>query len=145
MWTSTDQHGMENWFFKYLYWLLTSDVGKTEAQTVNNRGTWYTIQISSILLFLDMLSMAKRVADARFYKLVSHIQSDGRQPFELVRTRSFDYSVFNLKDLFRLANMGQKIGVNLRNYKNAQGAGLNTALDYLMSHRDNWPYDQVTA
>jgi hypothetical protein len=90
-----------------------------------------------------MLPLVKKIA-ARFYKLVSYIQSDGSQPFELVRTRSFDYSVFNLKGLFRLANIGQKIGLHLWNYKNPQGARLKTALDYFVAHRQNWLYEQVT-
>jgi hypothetical protein len=113
-WTKETEAGMEKWFFQYLNWLITSKAGKQEAQTVNNHGTWYTIQTSSIALFLNMTDVAKQIADTRFRKLVSvQIQRDGRQPFELLRTRSFDYSVLNLLGLFKLASIGQQMGLNL--------------------------------
>jgi hypothetical protein len=60
-----------------------------------------------------MTDVAKQIADTRFRKLVSvQIQRDGRQPFELLRTRSFDYSVLNLLGLFKLASIGQQMGLN---------------------------------
>jgi hypothetical protein len=113
-WTKENEAGMEKWFFQYLNWLITSKAGKQEAQTVNNHGTWYAIQSSSIALFLNITDLAKQIADTRFRKLVSvQIQRDGRQPFELLRTRSFDYSVLNLLGLFRLASIGEQMGLNL--------------------------------
>ena len=144
-WTKETEAGMEKWFFQYLNWLITSKAGKQEAQTVNNHGTWYAIQTSSIALFLNMTDVAKQIADTRFRKLVSvQIERDGRQPFELLRTRSFDYSVLNLLGLFKLASIGQQMGLNLWTYTNSQGAGLKTALNYLTSNRQNWPHKQVT-
>ena len=92
-----------------------------------------------------MTDVAKQIADTRFRKLVSvQIQRDGRQPFELLRTRSSDYRVLNLLGLFKLASIGQQMGLNLWTYTNSQGAGLKTALDYLTSNRQNWPHKQVT-
>ncbi len=143
-WTRETEAGMEKWFFQYLNWLITSKAGKQEAQTVNNHGTWYAIQ-TSIALFLNMTDVARQIADTRFRKLVSvQIQRDGRQPFELLRTRSFDYSVLNLLGLFKLASIGQQMGLNLWTWTNAQGAGLKTALNYLTSNRQSWPHKQVT-
>jgi hypothetical protein len=43
-WTKETEADMEKWFFQYLNWLITSNAGKQEAQTVNNHGTWYAIQ-----------------------------------------------------------------------------------------------------
>jgi hypothetical protein len=92
-----------------------------------------------------MTDVARQIADTRFRKLVSvQIEGDGRQPFELLRTRSFDYSVLNLLGLFKLASIGQQIGLNLWTFVNSQGAGLKAALDYLTSNRQNWPHKQVT-
>jgi alginate lyase len=44
-WTNQDQRGMELWSDKYLDWLLNSDFGKKESQTINNNhDSWYDIQ-----------------------------------------------------------------------------------------------------
>ena len=44
-WTSQDQRAMELWSGKYLDWLLNSDFGKKESQTIhNNHDSWYDIQ-----------------------------------------------------------------------------------------------------
>ena len=55
------------------------------------------------------------------HKLIpQEIQPDGRQPFELKRTNSWDYSTFNLQGLFELASIGQHMGMDLWNYKAPQ-------------------------
>jgi hypothetical protein len=145
-WTRQDQHGMEIWFSKYLDWLLTSDAGKKQKQAINNHWTWYDVQISSIALFLNRTDFAKGILQNSLHKLISvQITPDGRQPFELKRTKSWDYSLFNLQGLFKLASIGQHVGVDVWNYKNPQGAGLLTALDYLLPYLNNhpWPYPQI--
>lgn len=44
-WTSQDQRAMELWSGKSLDWLLNSDFGKKESQTIhNNHDSWYDIQ-----------------------------------------------------------------------------------------------------
>jgi hypothetical protein len=131
-WTKKDQTGMNNWFTQYLDWLLNSPFGKTEAQASNNHGTWYDVQASSIALFLNKTCIAKHIVQASTDKrIVGHIQANGGQPFELQRTKSWDYSIFNLQALFKLATIGEHLGIVLWNYKTSQGTSLKTALDYL--------------
>jgi hypothetical protein len=146
VWTKQDQHGMVIWFSKYLNWLLSSDAGKKQVQPKNNHETWYDVQISSIALFLNRTEFAKGILQNSLHKLISvQIKSDGRQPFELKRTKSWDYSLFNLQGLFKLASIGQHVGLDVWNYTNPQGAGLLTALDYLLPYLNNhsWPYPQI--
>jgi hypothetical protein len=156
-WTKQDQRGMELWFSKHLNWLLNSDAGKKESQAINNHGTWYDVQASSIALFLNKTDVAKNILQSSLHKLIAHqIQPDGRQPFELRRTNSWDYSLFNLQGLFRLASIGHHVGIDIWNYKTspAQGevrgtARLQAALDYLIpyaitkSQTIPWPYRQI--
>ncbi len=52
------------WFSKYLDWLLNSNQGKEEAQKINNHGTYYKVQASSIALFLNKTGIAKNILQA---------------------------------------------------------------------------------
>jgi hypothetical protein len=146
-WTKEDQHGMESWFTMYLDWLLNSEAGKKEVQAFNNHGTWYDVQASSIALFLNRTDIAKSILQVGLHKLIPvQIQPDGRQPFELRRTNSWDYSLFNLQGLFKLGSVGQHIGVDLWKYRTPQGAGLQKALEYLLPYslrNQTWPYPQI--
>jgi hypothetical protein len=146
-WTKQDQQGMEIWFSKYLDWLLTSDAGRRQELAINNHWTWYDVQISSIALFLNRTDIAKGILQTNPYKLISiQIKPDGRQPFELKRTNSWDYSLFNLQGLFKLASIGEHVGIDVWNYKNPQGAGLLAALNYLLPYsikNQSWPYPQI--
>jgi Alginate lyase len=152
LWTKQDQLDMQLWFSKYLDWLLNSDFGKKEAQATNNHGTWYYIQASSIALFLNKTDIAKNILESTMHKLIpEEIQPDGRQPFELRRTNSWDYSTFNLQGLFELAGIGQRVGMDLWNYKAPYGTArplLQTALDYLLPYalkKQPWPYPQIAS
>ena len=157
-WTKQDQRGMDMWFSKYLDWLLNSNQGKEEAQKINNHGTYYKVQASSIALFLNKTGIAKNILQAIMQEpssanfmhiqkqIAATIQPDGHQPFELMRSNSLDYSMFNLLGLFKLAIIGQRLGMDLWHYKTSQGAGLQRALDYLLPYalkKQDWPHSQT--
>jgi hypothetical protein len=133
-------------------------VATEERYKINNHGTYYDVQISSIALFLNKTSITKSVLNAATNELTPasfvsapqaiavRIQPDGRQPFELARSNSLDYSMFNLLGLFKLATVGEHIGIDLWNYTTTEGAGLKKALDYLLPYatkNKSWPYSQV--
>ena len=157
-WTKQDQRGMEMWFSEYLDWLLNSNQGKEEAQKINNHGTYYKVQASSIALFLNRTGIAKSILQAMMQEpssatfvhiqkqIAATVQPDGRQPFELMRSNSLDYSMFNLLGLFKLAIIGKRIGMDLWHYETSQGAGLQMALDYLLPYalkKQDWPHSQT--
>jgi hypothetical protein len=146
-WTKQDQQGIELWFSDYLDWLLNSNQGRDEAQKNNNHGTYFDVQVSSIALFLNKTNIARDILQENRDELISEkIQPDGRQPFELTRTNSLDYSIFNLLGLFKLASIGQHVGIDLWNYKTPQGGGLQKAMDYLLPYvlkKKSWPYMQI--
>jgi hypothetical protein len=145
-WTSQDQQRMKGWFSHYLDWLLHSPTGIKEGKSKNNHGTWYDVQASAIALFVNKTDIAEKILKKWMDKQIAiQIQPDGRQPLELSRPTSLQYSIFNLLGLFKLANTGEQAGIDLWNFKTPQGAGLQKALDYLMPYLFNehlWPEKQ---
>jgi Alginate lyase len=145
-WTSQDQKGMKLWFTHYLDWLMKSTAGIQEGKSKTNHGTWYNVQVSAIALFLNKPEITERVLQKAKLELIPvQILPDGRQPLELRRASSLDYSVFNLLGLFKLANIGEHVGIDLWNFKTDRGAGLQKALDYLLPYllnKSSWPYVQ---
>jgi alginate lyase len=132
-WSAEDDRGMRDWFSQYLDWMMNSKNGLAEAKAENNHGSYYDAQIVSIALFLNREELAKRVLEeAKTKRIARQIEPDGRQPLELRRTKSWDYAVFNLQALFRLAILGDRVGIDLWNYRTADGRGLRQALDWLV-------------
>jgi hypothetical protein len=146
-WTKQDQQGIELWFGKYLKWLLKSDAGKKESKRLNNHGTWFDVQASSIALFLNKTEITRDILKNNIDKLIAaKIQPDGPQRFELQRRTSLDYHIFNLLAFFKLAKIGDNIGIDLWSYKTPEGSGLQEALDYLLPYalgKETWPHKQI--
>lgn len=147
-WTRADQLGMQQWFSQYLNWLLTSPIGQEEGSASNNHGTWYDAQAVSFALFTGQNDLARSILQAAGNKHfdAAHLLADGEQPLELARTRPWHYSVFNLQAFGLLAMLGQNSGVNLWSFKNALGAGLQTALQFVLPAAldpASWTYQEV--
>jgi hypothetical protein len=132
-WSARDRDGMRAWYGDFLHWLRDSAFGKEEAQEDNNHGTFYDTQLAALALATGDRQLAHAtVLSARTARLDKQIAADGSQPQEINRTRSWHYSTFNLVALTRLAAIGSHVGVDLWHYRNPHGAGLFTAVDYLL-------------
>ena len=154
-----DQSGMKSWFSKYLNWLLDSIVSKEESQKMNNHGTYYYVQVAAIALFTYKPEIVHDIIQALVQEpsistftspeksLKPKIQPDGHQPFELQRSNSLQYSMFNLYGLFKLADIGKNIRIDVWDYGSPDKPLLQNALDFLLPYiikTERWPYSQVT-
>ena len=147
-WTAADDRGMAQWFSTYLGWLRSSPIGKQERNAHNNHGTWYDAQVAALALFTGDTALARStLAAARTRRIGAQVTADGRQPYELARTRSLAYSAMNLEGLCRLAELARHVGVDLWSYRSPRGGSIRKALDYLAPYADarrKWPGRQIT-
>jgi len=146
-WTKADQRGVEDWYDRFLRWMLESRNGREEAAAKNNHGTYYDVQVVSYALFLGKSDLAKRVLEeARTKRVAAQIEPDGQQPLELARTRAWGYSVGNLDGLLTLAELGERVGVDLWQYRTPDGRGIRRALEYLYPYAvgdAKWAHQQL--
>jgi hypothetical protein len=148
-WREEDQQGMAEWCTDYLRWLIESKNGMAEARAKNNHGTWYDVQVVALQLFLGRPDSAHQVLRTRSTKrIATQIEPDGSQPEELARTKSWDYSFFNLSGMFALASLADRVGVDLWNYRTEDGRGIRKAVDWLLPfilNEREWRHTQIAA
>jgi hypothetical protein len=145
--TESDQHGLQEWFGKFLQWMLDSKNGREEAAAKNNHGTYYDVQVVSYALFVGQKDLAVRILqEARQKRIATQIEPDGRQPLELARTKAWSYSNGNLDGLMQLATLGGGVGVDLWSYQTNDGRSIRKALDFLapvaLGER-KWQYQEL--
>lgn len=141
------EEGLFNWFTEYSNWLKNSPLGKEEATRKNNHATHYDMQLLSILVYLNKIDEVKEylstITKARIF---SQIEPDGSQPLELARTKSFSYSVMNLHAFLELADLAQKVDVNLWDVASEDGRSIKAGYEYMLPYLTNkkeWEYPQI--
>lgn len=123
--------GVDRWLADYADWLQTSELGIEEGTRDNNHGTWYDVQLASMLIHLGRMDDARRVVEGTKQRIDAQIAPDGAQPEELARTKSLSYSTMNLKAFTRLAYLATNVGVELWSYRSANGGGIPQAYTFL--------------
>jgi hypothetical protein len=125
--------------------LQSSPSGRQESRSANNHGTLYDVQVTHLSLVTGQFDLARRTAEqARKRRVANQIRPDGSQPHELLRAEASFYMQYNLAALFGLATRAEHAGVDLWRYETDRGAGIQKALDFVVSHLENpetpWPY-----
>ena len=148
-WQQADRKALQEWFAAYLNWLLDSPEGKAEAKTQNNHGTWYDVQVAAFALFAGRDDVAKRILNEFPAKrIATQIEPDGRQPHELDRTQSWNYSIFNLEALISGASIAEKLGIDLWKFETPDKRSIRRALDWLTPFATGemqWGFKQISA
>ena len=148
-WSTNDQSALEKWFDAYLTWLLESPEGRVESQARNNHGSWYDVQIASFALFVDKKDLARKIlGEFGTKRIAEQIEPDGRQPRELERTQSWNYSLFNLEALFDAASLGNNIELDLWNFETPDKRSVRKALDWLLPFAigaKKWSYEPISS
>ena len=148
-WTNEDHKKLELWFDELLNWFLTSKIQLEDAESLNNHGTWNDILTADFSLFVGKKDLAKKILnDALIKRIEKQIEQDGKQTYEISRSKSWWYSVFNLRALFHLAELARHVNIDMWNHTSKDGRSLKKALDFLIPYiqgKEKWPYDQLSA
>ncbi|MCT7943013.1 alginate lyase family protein [Shewanella holmiensis] len=148
LWTDADEAGINQWYSEYLDWMIEDDLSggpKGEAYAPNNHGTWYDYQIAGIAYFLGNIHLTKQMVQKGKVRVDSQFAQDGSQPHEAQRTRSYHYHYFSLDPLVGIAQLGDKVGIDLWNYQNEQGASLTKGIEFMIDYHDpsvKWPFPE---
>ena len=128
-------------------WLSTSTNGRDERGEHNNHGSWYDAQVAHLALVLGRHEDAATILrEGLKRRLAAHIAPDGSQPHELSRTRSLDYSIFNLEALLICAQLADRVGLDWWGYTTPDGRSLRGALAYIAPYADPakvWPKNDL--
>ena len=145
-WTNQDHLALKKWFSEYLNWMIESPIGKDEADSKNNHGTFYSEQILNFALFTDNLEIAKNEINTFKIRMENQLKPDGSQPFELARTKSWNYVNMNLYGYFLIARLAENTNESLWNHQITEGKNMKNALNWIIPYlkkEKEWEYEQI--
>ena len=140
---------VKEWFVLYTDWLINSPIGLEEQKAKNNHGTYYDVQVIDFALFTGNIPLAKKIINQiSKARIDTQFTTEGAQPLEMERTRSWSYSAMNVLGWARLAALAEKAGVDIWHYESAQGKSLYKTLKwfapYLIENK-KWENTQITS
>ena len=143
-----DRSDILMWMKSYRDWLLSSELGRGEANAKNNHGTWYDAQVGTIALYTGDPRITATVAkEAELDRIAMQIEPDGSQPHELARTRSNHYCVYNLRAYLTLARCAEHTDTDLWRFETEDGRSIRKAIDWLVPYalgQQEWAWQQIT-
>jgi len=145
-WSKDNHLALQKWFSNYLTWLTQSPIGKDEADEHNNHGTHYSVQVIAYALFTEQPEIVASEIEVFKNRMESQIKSDGSQPFELERTKSWDYVNMNLDGYFLVAQLAENKGVNLWQFDTKEGKNIKKCVDWMLPYLQNekkWEFEQI--
>lgn len=145
-WTPADSKALREWFSQFVTWMQESKNGKDESGGTNNHGVWYDVQLSIYALYAGKTDVAKKVLQKAHERIDRQIEPDGQMPRELARTKSWDYSCYNLTAFCNLALLARHADVDLFAYKSADGRCIAKAGEFLLPYAvdgKEWTHKQI--
>jgi len=145
-WTEEDASALRRWFGQFASWMVESPTGIEESMQPNNHGSWYNAQLILYALYGKNFDLALKQLDGMPTRIFSQVFIDGRQPQELIRTRSLNYSIYNARALLTVARLGKHLNYDLFAYRSLEGRSIRLALDYMTPFilgEEEWPIAQI--
>ncbi len=146
-WTSADQEKLKAWMQAFMHWLVNSDLGQQEGERTNNHGSWYDFQVLALSHYCLDAEMGNQILEGIHQRrFAAQIDEAGKQAEELARTKSFNYSVFNLDALSKIITLSEKslfTGIERSKILDKFRQGVDYLVPYTVGS-SNWPYTQIS-
>jgi hypothetical protein len=134
---------MKQWFGDYLEWMITSKNGQVEAAAKNNHAVAFWLQAAVIARFTgDEACLAEARRQFREVFVPNQMAADGSFPAELMRTKPYAYSIFQLDNMVTLCQVLSTQSENLWTFETPDGRGIRKAMAYLypfLADKSKWP------
>jgi hypothetical protein len=120
------------WFKDYLHWLVTHPYGIEERDATNNHGTCWVAQAAAFARLTEdepVLDFCRE----RFKKVLvpGQMTMNGSFPQELMRTKPYSYSLFNLEAFAAIAQTLSTKDDNLWSFETDNTRGMRTSVAFI--------------
>lgn len=138
-WSESDKYAFKQWTQRFIVSAKTWSRG-------NNFENWRLVFISSASIIADDNVSFKYACDRWKALINTQMGVSGKMLSEIDRTNSLSYSTYAINGMIQTAEIARHNGVDLYNYKLADGRGLEKTLDFhapYVTNPSSWPYKQV--
>lgn len=136
--------GARRWFADYLHWVTTHPYGVQEARAKNNHGTCWVMQVAVFARFTgDRYWLDSCRRQFRQVLLPGQLDSAGRFPLELARTKPYGYALFNLDAMATICHVLSTPEEDLWSFRLPDGRTMRRAVAFMhpyVSDKSSWPY-----
>ena len=135
---------IKKWFSEFVVWLTTHQYGIDEMNAKNNHGTCWVMQVGAFA----RLTQNTEVLDFcrnRFKTVLipNQMKENGSFPLELVRTKPYGYSLFNLDAFMTCAEILSDKNINMYEFSTPKGLNMKLGAEFLFPYikdKKSWPY-----
>ena len=134
------------WFRQFNQWFHETRIGQDELKAPNNHGLAAFVQTARYYFLTGDLEKAREAIRNGGELICRSVAPDGSLPAELIRTKSFGYSVYAAGMMTQLALMGDNIGVNLMEPGTKSADDIRRAVLFLCSFiekPEEWKHQQI--
>jgi len=135
---------IKNWFGEFVTWLTTHQYGIDEMNAKNNHGTCWVMQVGAFARLTENTEVLELCRN-RFKTILlpNQMGEDGSFPLEVVRTKPYGYSLFNLDAFMTCAEILSVENDNLYEFSTPDGKNMKLGAEFLFPYvkdKSSWPY-----
>lgn len=139
-------NSLRNWFISFSSWLENGEFGTKLSKAQNNISLAYDVTLCNMYIFIGNENKAKKIVDDfKDKRIRTQIKDNGEQPAEIVRTKAFSYSLYNLKHVIDFSLLARKWQ---NDFYDTNCSLADNAFDYLLFYIDkpeSFPYQQISS
>ena len=136
---------IKSWFSEFVTWLTTHRYGIDEMNAKNNHGTCWVMQVGAFARLTQNTEVLKFCRNRfKTVLLPNQMGKNGSFPLEVVRTKPYGYSLFNLDAFMTCAEILSDENNNLYKFSTPEGLNMKLGAEFLFPYikdKNSWPYE----